>query len=496
MNQEATKNNNRKTDRGRIFTQESRLLEAARMVAAQVPRACLVGGFVRDALLGLHPKDADIEVYGMPPESLESLLERLFPNRVNAVGRAFGILKIHLGEGFELDVSIPRRESKTGKGHAGFLVESDPHMTLEEAARRRDFTVNAIAADVATGEIHDPYGGVTDLENGVLRIVDPERFQDDPLRVYRAVQLAARFTFRVEEKTYDLMREMVARGDLQELSRERVTDEMKKLLLLAERPSLGFELARRLGMIEAEYPELQALIGTEQEKEWHPEGDVWAHTLMVVDEVAQIIRQPERGFSEEEKLQVIVGSLCHDLGKPATTKRLEGRIRSRGHEEAGEAPARSLCGRWTFSDAIVAAAVVIAREHLKPGMLYLLAEKDRLTGDQYRNAVRKIARRILPVSWRVLAAAAEADWRGRGLPEIARASYVHGEAFARAARELEAASELKPLLQGRDLMALGVAPGPRMGELIRAVEELRDRGELKTREEALEFVRKKISTSS
>lgn len=489
-----------------LLGQDKKLLKAANTVSRQIralrpdpkypeatPQAFLVGGFVRDALLGLHPKDADVEVYGVSAKRLEDFLNRLYPGKVNTVGRAFGILKINLGEGLEFDVSIPRRESKVGKGHKGFAVQGDPGMSIKEAARRRDFTINALAADPLTGGVLNLFHGLEDLKARVLRVTNEERFQDDSLRVYRALQFAARMDLSVEKKSLALMRKMVKRGDLRELSKERVTEELKKLLLKAEKPSIGFELARELGIIQRDYPELHGLIGLKQEKEWHPEGHAWEHTLMALDEAAKIIRQPKRQFSEEEKLQVVLGVLCHDFGKPATTKLVKGKIRSLGHEEAGEEPARKLCERLSFAKETENAAVMIAREHLKPSMLYFQREKGILDDDQYANAARRLLKRTHPVSWRVLLAASEADLRGRLLPGAKTKPYRIGDLMRRVILKRGLDKEpTKPLVRGRDLLNLGLEPGPRMGELIRQVENFRDEGKIKTREEALAYIKKRL----
>ena len=252
------------------------------------PRALLVGGSVRDLMWGEPPKDVDVEVFGLAPDKLEALVRQLF-SRVDVVGASFGILKVFLDEGHELDVGLPRKESKTGKGHRGFVIESDPALTLREAARRRDFTINAIALDPLTGALHDPFDGATDLERKVLRVVDEKTFSEDPLRVYRGVQLAARLQFSIDGRTLSLMKTMVHHGALDELTKERVTDEWKKLLVKAEKPSIGLKLMLELGMIERYYPELAALMNTPQEPEWHPEGDVWIHTNMVIDQAAKLL---------------------------------------------------------------------------------------------------------------------------------------------------------------------------------------------------------------
>ncbi|MDO8583927.1 MAG: HD domain-containing protein [bacterium] len=484
------------------------LLEAAERLAKAVaalpedetmkPRALFVGGFVRDALLKHVSKDADMEVYGVAPQVLEDLLVTLFSGRVIRAGKAFGVLKIPLGEGLDLDVAIPRRETKNGSGHTGFLIDSDPTMSLKDAARRRDFTINAIAVDPLTHELIDPYDGKQDLENSRLCVVDPDTFVEDPLRVYRAIQFAARFDLKVEQASFNIMQLMVERGDLDELSKERVSDEIKKLLLKSPTPSRGFELMKDLGMIERYYPELAVLERTPQEPEWHPEGNVWIHTLMVLDVAAMIIRQENRNFSEQEKLQVMIGALCHDLGKPATTRLGEKhgipRIRSLGHEEAGVEPTKNLCEKWAFSQDICLAATISASQHLKPSAFSRQALAQDLTVEQYANAVRKLLRKIYPVSWRVLLAIAESDSRGRSLPGADTEPYREGELFEKIVKEHAFDEEPKQtLIHGRDLEELGIKPGPEMGAYIRLIEDLRDQGILKTRDEALTYLKKRLA---
>ena len=200
----------------------------------------LVGGWVRDYLLGIESKDFDIEVYGVEPERLRTLLEEIAP--VNAVGGQFAVYKLafygapsvdpQTTDRVEIDVSIPRRESKSGRGHRGFTIEGDPQMSFEEAARRRDFTVNAILFDPLTDEIIDPFGGATDLKARLLRAVADDTFIEDSLRVLRAVQLAARFEMSVEPRTAELCRTI----DLADLPHERIWGEIEKLLTMADAP--------------------------------------------------------------------------------------------------------------------------------------------------------------------------------------------------------------------------------------------------------------------
>lgn len=504
-----------------LLEQDPKILEAAALLAARIkaippdpdhpdwePQALLVGGFVRDSLLGKSPKDADIEVYGISSKRLTDFLEQTFPGRVSKVGQQFEVLKVFVEDGIDFDVSLPRRESKTGAGHSDFDIQGDPSMSIMEAARRRDFTMNALAADPLTGKVFDFFGGVDDLKNGILRATDKERFQDDALRVYRAIQFMGRMELKAEPETFELMRAMVERGDLDALAAERVQEELNKLLEKSAKPSIGFEAAVELGIIEKYYPELHALRGTPQEAEWHPEGDAWVHTMMVVDAAAKIIRQPEREFSKSEKLQVMIGALCHDLGKPSTTELIDGKIRSRGHEEAGRKPTEEMLGRLKYGkDDIIRGASMIAAEHLKPGLFYLSTLKAEgaagyLNPRQYANAVRKLIARIHPSSWKVLVAASEADSRGRTIPGVDVDPYKPGILFKETVEQGQLDVEpTKPLVAGADIITIAselgknIKPGKIFGDFIRQVEAARDAGAIKTREEGLAVLRDLISST-
>ena len=254
-------------------------------------RALVVGGWVRDRLMGRTSKDIDIEVYGLPADSLRAVLATFGP--VNAVGESFTVYKVA-----DIDVALPRRESKVGRGHKGFEVHGDPTLSPREAARRRDFTINAIAWDPLTDEYLDPFDGRGDIERRTLRAVDPSTFGEDSLRVLRAIQFAARFEFELDEATADLCRSLA----LDDLPAERIWGEIEKLLLEAPHPSRGFDLALSLGVIDRLFPELKALVGCPQEPEWHPEGDVWIHTLMVIDQARTRIG----GFDRPRQVTVML----------------------------------------------------------------------------------------------------------------------------------------------------------------------------------------------
>jgi tRNA nucleotidyltransferase (CCA-adding enzyme) len=432
-------------------------------------RAYFVGGAVRDAILGLPLTDFDVEVYGLAPARLQESLRGL--GRVDAVGQAFTVYKLSGIEGVAgaVDVSIPRRDSKTGPGHRGIAVVGDPAMSIEEASRRRDFTINAMLLDPETGEILDPQGGRRDLEARVLRAVDAATFGDDPLRALRAVQLAARFELSVEEQTARLAAAM----PLAELPAERVFGEVEKLLLKARRPSLGFALLREWRMLETLAPELLPLADTPQDPGWHPEGDVWTHTLQALDQASALVQDLDR----PRALAVMLGTLCHDVGKPATTRFEDDRVRSRGHEEAGVAPTLALLDRWNVHSlqgyALREQIVALVANHLKPGQLY--DDRDRVSD----GAIRRLARKCEPdLLYRV----ARADCLGRS---PGRFEPVAMEWFRAKVQQLDVAVRPpNPLLLGRDVLALGVAPGPRVGEILRAVYERQLDGAITTPAEA------------
>jgi tRNA nucleotidyltransferase (CCA-adding enzyme) len=412
-------------------------------------RAFVVGGFVRDRLLGQQSQEVDLEVFGVVETALRSLLERI--GRVEAVGQHFAVYKIGL-----VDVALPRRESKTGRGHKGFAVTGDPQMSVAEAARRRDFTINAISWDPLTGEYVDPFNGRADLARRVLRVVDPRTFTDDSLRVLRALQFAARFELTVEEETIRLCH----RIPLDDLPAERIWGEFEKLLLRPMRPSIGFALARELHVTQALLPEMHALIDCPQEPEWHPEGDVWVHTLMVIDQA----RQRNGDLDRARLAAVMLSAVCHDLGKPSTTAVIDGRIRSLGHEEAGVAPAIALLDRLnvhTLDNFDVRAQVLaITAHHLKPGAFYKV--RDELTDGAFRRLAQK-------VDMELLARLARADCLGRTGEFDCRAM----DWFLDKSRALGVEHKPPtPILMGRHLLELGVAPGPRMGEILKQVYEL------------------------
>jgi len=448
-------------------------LERATAIALAVRdaggRALIVGGWVRDRLMGRDSPDIDIEVFRLPSDRLRQVLESL--GRVEAVGESFQVYKVG-----DIDVSLPRRDSKAGRGHKGFIVVGDPDMTIEEAARRRDFTVNAVSWDPLTGDYFDPFDGRGDLARRVLRAVDPATFPDDSLRVLRAIQFAARLEFAVDDDTRALCRAI----PLDDLPAERVWGEIEKLLF-ANRPSIGFALALDLGAVDKLFPELRALVGCAQEPEWHPEGDVWVHTLQVIDQARLRIDD----LSRPERIAVMLGAVCHDFGKPATTAFIDGRIRSMDHEEQGVAPATAFLDRLnvqSFDGYDVRRQVLgITAQHLKPGSWYKARDE---VGD---GAFRRLAQKV---DLELLARVAKADCEGRkpGAFDCSAMDWFRERAHALGVEHRPPA----PILLGRHLLALGLQPGPRIGEILKAVYDQQLDGSVTTIDQAVESAKRMI----
>jgi tRNA nucleotidyltransferase (CCA-adding enzyme) len=451
----------------------SEIPEKVRQLAASIRdaggRGLLVGGCVRDPLMGREPKDWDLEVYNLEATELRQLLDRF--GNVNVVGEAFTVYKL----GHDLDVSIPRRERKSGAGHRGFVIEGDPSMSIEEASRRRDFTINAILQDPLTGEIIDPFSGQKDLENKILRRVSPETFGEDSLRVLRAAQFAARFEFDIEPETVAICREI----DLSDLPAERIWGEIEKLLLQAKKPSIGLDWLRKLRVVEQLFPEIQSLIEVPQDPEWHPEGDVYVHTGLVLDRARELIDD----LPYPKQVTVMLTALAHDFGKPPTTQFIDGRWRSRGHEEAGVQPTITFLDRLNIHTLggydVRAQTIALVREHLKPGEFY---KKRDEVGD---GAFRRLARRCeIGLLYRV----AKADSLGRNAPWVPRDKWYDAEAqewFIARAKELEVEQRApEPILQGRHLLEMGLPPGPLIGRITKEVYEMQLDGRVRTLDEA------------
>jgi len=422
-------------------------LRAMLAAVRAVGRPRLVGGGVRDWLLGFASKDFDIEVAGVDFEGLRRALAAFGPTDV--VGRSFGVIKVRGAGGSEYDFSLPRRESKTGAGHRGFAVRPDPALGDAEAAARRDFTVNAISVDPFTGDVFDPFGGRRDLADRILRHTGPS-FPEDPLRVLRAFQLAARFDLRLAPETAALCREMAPA--FAELAVERVWGEWDKWAVKSVRPSRGLAVLEETGWLR-HFPEVAALRGTPQEPEWHPEGDVFTHTGLCLDALATLggwLKAPP-----ERRRILSFAVLAHDFGKPSTTVRAEKRGAMRwvspGHESAGgpvcEAFLRRI-GAPLGVDAPVRALVV-----------HHLAHHNGQDGDYSDAQVRRLARKLAPATIEDLVLVMSADSLGRPPLPAEGIQELVGRLRARALRLAVEEAAPRPIIQGRHLVALGRRPG-------------------------------------
>lgn len=447
------------------------LLPLQEWLAQTFPHAHLlvVGGSVRDWVRGKPSKDLDLEVLGVELEELKAAL----PFQQRQVGKSFSHLLLKLEEFGWVEMSV-EPEPVTGS--------LDAHWA--KLTQRRDFTCNTLAWDPTENRLLDPLGGSADIRAGVLRQASPHSLQKDPLRVLRAAQFCARLGFRPEAGTDAALRKY---GEaLAGIAPERVTREWAKLLCMPEYPSAAIELLDEWGVVKMHYPELQKLHRVPQDPVYHPEGDVWVHTMLVTDQAALIARRD--GIEDEARLQMMLGALLHDVGKPFTTKkRRGGRVSAYGHEKAGVPHAARWLSRMCFADATVQAALECVEHHMRPLLLLKDIQLKRLSPSQQVNALRRLLRDLQFVSWEVFIRVCEADKRGRG---TVLATYEAGEVLQRLLDAHPIAEQARSgLLRGRDLLPLGIPAGPELGKWLRRVELARDEGVVASPEEALEWVR-------
>lgn len=398
-----------------------------------------VGGYVRDKLLGKQNKDIDVEVHGVTPSDLRTILDGF--GIVKTQGASFGVYNLR---GYDIDIAQPRMESAIGRGHKDFEVYVDPFIGVEKAAMRRDFTMNAMMQNVLTGEIVDPFGGQQDLKNGVIRHVNDKTFVEDPLRVFRAAQFASRFGFEIAPETLDLMQTM----DLSTLPKERVYEEMNKALMKADKPSIFFDALRKTDQLDVWFPEMKALIDCPQDPVYHPEGDVWNHTMMVLDNAAGCrdkVTEPE---------YFMVSAICHDMGKPDTLSVTEdGHIHTYGHDKAGVAVADRFLKRLNNDNALRGYVLDMVENHMKPHQCFNNESHIKTTNHMFDSVKNRgdLCHLVM------------ADISGKGsVTERA----LKEQAFLSERLVIYEARAKEPMVTGKDLIAMGMKPSREFSEIL------------------------------
>lgn len=411
----------------------------------------IVGGSVRDFFLNIPIKDYDIEIFGINSlDIIQKSLEKF--GSVKLVGKSFGVLTLRVNE-YDFDFALPRTETKIGNTHQDFEVITNANLSFKEAAIRRDFTINAIGYDFFKQEFLDPFDGINDLKNKTIKHINDKTFIEDSLRVYRAVQFASRFDFKIDDNTKELCKQIVLNDELSYLPKERVYEEFKKLFLKSAKPSIGFELLRELGILKY-FQELEVLIACIQDPIYHPEGDVWIHTMMSLDELARILKK-ENIEDEYRKLYLFYGILCHDFGKPFCTKEINGKITSFKHESLGIEPTISFLSKLTNEKKFIEIVCSLVKNHLTPFQLYLA-----------ESSLKAIKRLSLKVNIEDLCLVCLADCLGRTIKDKEKCPKATNWLLTKA-KELEIHNApIKPLVQGRDLINLGFKPSEKFKEIL------------------------------
>lgn len=434
-------------------------------ITAHGGRVLLVGGAVRDFLLGLPIKDIDIEVHGMPFDQLHALLQRF--GTVSLMGKSFGVLRY---PGIDIDWAVPRTDAPGRKPK----VTLDPYMDLKDAFSRRDLTINAMGIDMQTGELIDPFDGKKDLEQKILRATNAQFFQEDPLRLFRVMQFVSRFEMVPDEQLDEICSAM----DVSNVSIERIEKEFNKMLLKSRRPSLGIRWLKKIGRLAEILPELAVTIGVKQGEDYHPEGDVFEHTMQTVDAAAQL---PYK--EEQERLILLYAALCHDLGKVTATQEDEdGKITSYGHAQEGAVLSKKLLKRIMRNKDLINTVSTLVKYHMDPIQF--------IDNDAKPLAYKRLANKLAPQSsLSLLSDLVLADKRGRNAKgsEPLRDSYQDVDLFRKRAQQANVFEYVEaPILRGSDIADL-IEPGPQMGLMLKRAyhiqldEGVTDKAELKKR---------------
>lgn len=463
----------------KYYTSFCVILEIAQLIDKNNWRTFLVWWTIRDILMWIMPKDFDIEIHGLLPEKIEDIVASFW--KISNVGKSFWITKLSVKNWIEIDISVPRRDSKIWIGHRWFNIDIDTHMWIEEACKRRDFTMNSIAFDLITNEIYDPYGWMHDIEDNILKITNPETFIDDPLRVLRCMQFISRFWSSLDTESIPTIQSMIP--FLKELPKERIWEEWRKLLLKSKKPSVWLKKAMELWILEVLHPELSELKKTEQDPIWHPEWNVWIHTMMVIDQIQDISQRDK--LAKDTHLLLALAALCHDLWKPKTTKIVNNKITSYNHEAEWIIPTKTLLASIDIPSHFIDKIVPLVQYHLLPIQFYQ-SEKSWITITN--GAIRRLAQKLFPASIYELVLLAEADyfWRwGRSSDDIFLAWKWLLD------RALVLSVDLKKpenIISWKELIEMGYKSGREVWELITLANTLRDNDEL-SKDEILKILK-------
>ena len=431
-------------------------IEMAQRIAQAVQRSggrtYYVGGCVRDRIIGLENKDIDIEIHGILPEKLEQILDDLGERL--SFGKSFGVMGLRH---YQLDISMPRLEKDPGRGEKEYAAFVDPFIGAKQAAQRRDFTMNALMQDVLTDEVYDFFGGLKDIQNGCIRHVDDMTFAEDPLRVLRAAQFAARFGFAIADSTAVL----ASAADIENLPPERVLVELEKALMKSNRPSVFFEELRKMDQLSYWFREVGDLIGVTQSEKYHPEGNVWHHTMLVLDEAAALREQAQ------EPLWLMLAALCHDFGKATATTTDNNTIHAYGHEETGLPLIGAFLSRLTNEIKLKRYVLNMTELHMMPNQMVRRGSHDK-------SFMKMYDRSVCPEDLLLLA---KADHMGRFSNrkerELLAEDYRAKEQLLRSMLAKYRERMSLPHVTGEDLIDAGAAPSPLMGEALEYAHKLR-----------------------
>lgn len=434
-----------------LFMQYPTLKNIVTRIHERGGHVLLVGGAVRDIALDIPVKDLDIEIHGMALQDLEKILQEFGP--VSMVGKLFGVLRVH---SLDIDWSLPRTDTSGRKPN----VTLNPTMSYEQAFRRRDITMNAMGIDLVTHELIDPFNGMAAIQQKILRTPDPEFFVQDPLRFFRVMQFIGRFNMQPDEELNNICTHM----NLQSISRERIEQELAKLFLKSQQPSLGIRWINSISRLEELFPELAATKNVPQNPEWHPEGDVFEHTMQALDAAARI-----ECATEQEKLILMYAALCHDLGKATTTQTVDGVIQSHGHDVEGVPLAKALLKRITNNIDLLKTVPLLVHYHMAPLQF--------IQGSAKAPAYKRLALKLAPYTTiNMLGKLAMADKLGRnpqrGRPLPATHTIPGLQQFLDKAAQAQVLHAIeKPILHGADFMP-EFQPGPELGKILKIAYEL------------------------